>query len=688
MVEVISPRIATVTSAMALSDAQITSVRELLRKKLNESFDIEAVVDPSVLGGARIYVDGYLIDHTAKKQLSAIRSGVDKRIESGVVYESRYGGGIRAFDGADGSVASRIRAQVSSLILDEVGSYVPQPEIVETGVVYQVGDCIATVTGLYGAQSGELLEFQNGVYGIAMNLNTDSVGVVLMGTDAGIKEGDFVRLTGRVAEVPVGDALLGRVVDALGQPVDQKGPLDYTATRNIERVAPGVVERAEVSKPLQTGLKAIDAMVPIGRGQRELIIGDRQTGKTALCVDTILNQKDEGVLCIYVAIGQKASTVARVVKTLEDRGAMGYSTVVVSTASDPISLQYLAPYTGCAIGEQWMEEGKDVLIVYDDLSKHAVAYRALSLLLVRPPGREAYPGDVFYLHSRLLERAACLSPASGGGTMTALPIIETQAGDISAYIPTNVISITDGQIYLEAELFNHGIRPAINPGFSVSRVGGSAQIKAMRGLSGALRVELAQYRELASFSQFGSDLNQDTRDRLNHGERVVEVFKQMQYSPVPVEYQVIVLYMLTKRYFSEVHVEHVHMTERDLIRLIQREHSDIAREIKRTGVISPDLEERLKVVLEQFMRDRKAFMDYMRQNYSDIVDEISRNAQISADLRQRIRAVRREFVEYISVDDSAEEDETGAGTGADMGAGAGSGAGAGVNTGTGPGAGV
>ncbi len=633
MVGLIGADVATVTSAVALSGDQIQSVKKLLRKKLNSSFEIEVVIDPTVLGGLKIYAGGHLIDYTAKSQLRTMRADIDR------IAESQEGFGAGAF------------------ISGEIGAFRPKPNIAETGMVTQVGDCIATISGLQSAQSGELLRFDSGIYGIAMNLNFDSIGAVLMGSDAKVKEGDYVWLTGKVAEVPAGDAMTGRVVDALGQPVDQKGPIEYTVTRTIEKIAPGVVERAEVSKPLQTGIKAIDAMVPIGRGQRELVIGDRQTGKTALCVDTILNQKGEGVLCVYVAIGQKASTVARVVKTLEDRGAMEYTTVVVSTASDPISLQYLAPYTGCAIGEYWMEAGKDVLIVYDDLSKHAVAYRALSLLLVRPPGREAYPGDVFYLHSRLLERAACMSPRYGGGTMTALPIIETQAGDISAYIPTNVISITDGQIYLEAELFNHGIRPAINPGFSVSRVGGSAQIKAMRTLSGALRVELAQYRELSSFSQFGSDLNQDTRERLNHGERVVEIFKQAQYSPVPVEYQVIILYMLTKRYLSDTRVEHVHLTEREFTRHIQRNHGDIAREIKRTGEISPGLEARLKLVIEEFARDHKAFIDYVQVNYSDLADEISRNAQISADLRQRIRAVRDEYVEYKQKD---APDESGA----------------------------
>ena len=388
---------------------------------------------------------------------------------------------------------------------------------------------------------GELLEFPHEVYGMVMNLEEDNVGAVLLGDSANINEGDMVKTTGRVATVPVGDAMLGRVVNALGQPIDGKGPVNTDKIRPIERVASGVISRKSVDTPLQTGIKAIDSMVPIGRGQRELIIGDRQTGKTAIAIDTIINQKDQDVLCIYVAIGQKASTVANIVKTLEESGAMDYTTVVAATASELAPLQYIAPYAGCAIGEEWMESGKDVLIVYDDLTKHAAAYRTLSLLLRRPPGREAFPGDVFYLHSRLLERAAKLSDKLGGGSLTALPIIETQAGDVSAYIPTNVISITDGQIYLETEMFNSGFRPAVNPGLSVSRVGGSAQIKAMKKIAGPIRIELAQYRELAAFSQFGSDLDADTKRQLDQGERIREILKQDQYAPLPVWYQVIII---------------------------------------------------------------------------------------------------------------------------------------------------
>ena len=438
--------------------------------------------------------------------------------------------------------------EISSIIKQQIRAYSTKVDVAEAGSVIHVGDGIARVYGLTNAMSGELLEFPGELYGIALNLDEDSIGAVLLGPDATVKEGDPVKRTARIAEVPVGDGLMGRVVDPVGRPLDGKGTLKYTRTRVIERIAPGVIERKEVNVPLQTGIKAIDSMVPIGRGQRELIIGDRQTGKTTIVLDTIINQKNTGVRCVYVAIGQKASTVARIHRTLEEAGAMDYTTIVAANASDTAPMQYIAPYAGCAIGEEWMEEGKDVLVVYDDLSKHAVAYRALSLLLRRPPGREAYPGDVFYLHSRLLERAACLSDARGGGTLTALPIIETQAGDISAYIPTNVISITDGQIFLETELFNSGIRPAINPGLSVSRVGGAAQIKAMKQVAGPLRLELAQYRELAAFSQFGSDLSTDTMLQLRHGARIVEILKQPQGQPIPVEEQVLLLFATAVTY--------------------------------------------------------------------------------------------------------------------------------------------
>ncbi|MDR2572000.1 MAG: F0F1 ATP synthase subunit alpha [Oscillospiraceae bacterium] len=495
--------------------------------------------------------------------------------------------------------------EISSVIKQQIQSYSAKLDVSEAGSVIQVGDGIARVYGLENAMSGELLEFSNGVFGIAFNLDEDSIGVVLLGADNLVREGDIVKRTKRIAEVPVGDAMLGRVVSSLGEPVDGKGPIAYTKTRNIERVAPGVIEREEVNTPLQTGIKAIDSMIPIGRGQRELIIGDRQTGKTAICIDTIINQKGAGVYCIYVAIGQKVSTVARIVRILEEAGAMEYTTVVSASASDSSPMQYIAPCAGCAIGEEWMEEGKDVLVVYDDLSKHAVAYRALSLLLRRPPGREAYPGDVFYLHSRLLERAAKLSGERGGGSLTALPVIETQAGDISAYIPTNVISITDGQIYLETELFNNGIRPAINAGFSVSRVGGAAQIPAMKKMSGPLRIELAQYRELASFAQFGSDLSKDTLERLRHGERIVEILKQPQYQPLAVEQQVMILFLLTNKYFASVKVEQVQAASREFLAFVDERYHDIPTEIRETKVVSDELTGKLITAAEEFIKNFK-----------------------------------------------------------------------------------
>lgn len=490
--------------------------------------------------------------------------------------------------------------EISSVIKEQIKGYSAKLDVSEVDTVIQVGDGIARVYGLDNAMSGELLEFENGVYGMAQNLEEDNVGVVILGSDEGIKEGSSVKLTGRVAEVPVGDALIGRVVNALGQPIDEKGPINTTKARPIERVAPGVITRKSVDVPLQTGIKAIDAMVPIGRGQRELVIGDRQTGKTAICIDTIINQKGKNCICIYVAIGQKASTVARIVNTLEKTGAMDYSIVVSSTASDSATLQYIAPYSGVAMAEEYMENGKDVLIVYDDLSKHAVAYRAMSLLLKRPPGREAYPGDVFYLHSRLLERSARLDEKYGGGSITALPIIETQAGDVSAYIPTNVISITDGQIYLESELFNSGMRPAVNAGLSVSRVGGSAQIKAMKKVAGPIRMELAQYRELQSFSQFGSDLDKDTLDRLNHGKRVMEILKQPQYKTLEVEKEVVILYAVTNKYLDDVPVEKIADFERGFFEFMEQNHNNILIEIKETGVMSDKATEELKSAIESF----------------------------------------------------------------------------------------
>ena len=483
--------------------------------------------------------------------------------------------------------------EISSVIKEQIKRYAAQLEVADVGTVIQVADGIARIHGLDNAMQGELLEFPGEVYGMVLNLEEDNVGAVLLGNQKNINEGDTVKTTGRVVEVPVGDAMLGRVVNALGQPIDGKGPIETDRYRQIERVASGVISRKSVDTPLQTGIKAIDSMVPIGRGQRELIIGDRQTGKTAIAIDTIINQKGQNVKCIYVAIGQKASTVASLVKTLEEFGAMSYTTVVASTASELAPLQYIAPYAGCAIGEEWMEAGQDVLIVYDDLSKHAAAYRTLSLLLKRPPGREAYPGDVFYLHSRLLERAARLSDKLGGGSLTALPIIETQAGDVSAYIPTNVISITDGQIYLETEMFNSGFRPAINAGLSVSRVGGSAQIKAMKKIAAPIRVELAQYRELAAFAQFGSELDADTTEKLAQGERIREILKQPQYQPMPA----------TKKYLIDIPVEKILDFEKALFEYVDTKYPEVPEAIRTEKVISDETEAKLVKAIEECKAD-------------------------------------------------------------------------------------
>ena len=488
--------------------------------------------------------------------------------------------------------------EISAVIKEQIKNYKNQLEISDFGTVIQVGDGIARVYGLENCMSGELLEFPGNTYGMAMNLEEDNVGVVIMGSDREIKEGDIVKPTGKVAEVPVGDAMMGRVVNALGQPIDGKGPIVSSESRPIEYPAPGVLQRKSVNQPLQTGIKAIDSMIPIGRGQRELIIGDRQTGKTAIAIDTILNQKGEDVICIYVAIGQKKSTVAQLVQNLEDKGAMDYTIVVSATASDVAPLQYIAPYAGCAIGEYFMYQGKDVLIVYDDLSKHAVAYRAMSLLLRRPPGREAYPGDVFYLHSRLLERAAKLSDELGGGSITALPIIETQAGDVSAYIPTNVISITDGQIYLETELFFTGQRPAVNAGISVSRVGGNAQIKAMKKVASSVKLELAQYRELASFSQFGSDVDADTKARLDHGQVLMEILKQPQYQPIPVEKQVMIIYAAVNHVLDDIEVEQVKEFEHKLFEFMDTQYPHVGKAIRSEGVISEATDAQLKEAIE------------------------------------------------------------------------------------------
>ena len=493
--------------------------------------------------------------------------------------------------------------EISSVIKEQIARYKDRMEVSDVGTVIQVADGIARIHGLEKAMQGELLEFPGEVYGMVMNLEEDNVGAVLLGNQKNISEGDTVKTTGRVVEVPVGDEMLGRVVNSLGQPIDGKGPIATTKYRQIERVAAGVITRKSVDTPLQTGIKAIDSMVPIGRGQRELIIGDRQTGKTAIAIDTIINQKGQGVKCIYVAIGQKASTVASIVKTLEEFGAMAYTTVVASTASELAPLQYIAPYAGCAIGEEWMENGEDVLVIYDDLSKHATAYRTLSLLLRRPPGREAYPGDVFYLHSRLLERAVRMSEEYGGGSLTALPIIETQAGDVSAYIPTNVISITDGQIYLETEMFNAGFRPAVNAGLSVSRVGGAAQIKAMKKIAAPIRVELAQYRELAAFAQFGSELDDATKEKLAQGERIKEILKQPQYKPMPVEYQVIIIFAATRKYLLDVAVADITRFETELFEFLDGKYPEIPQAIKDEKVISDETEEKLVKAIEDFKKN-------------------------------------------------------------------------------------
>ena len=492
--------------------------------------------------------------------------------------------------------------EISSVIKEQIKRYAAQLEVADVGTVIQVADGIARIHGLDNAMQGELLEFPGEVYGMVLNLEEDNVGAVLLGSQKNINEGDTVKTTGRVVEVPVGDAMLGRVVNALGQPIDGKGPIQTSKYRQIERVASGVISRKSVDTPLQTGNKAIDSMVPIGRGQRELIIGDRQTGKTTIATDTILNQKGKDVICIYVAIGQKRSTVASLVENLEKNGAMAYTIVVAATASEASPLQYIVPYSGCAMGEYFMYQGKDVLIIYDDLSKHAVAYRALSLLIRRPPGREAYPGDVFYLHSRLLERAAKLDDEHGGGSMTALPIIETQAGDISAYIPTNVISITDGQIFLETELFHSGVMPAVNPGVSVSRVGGNAQIKAMKKVAGTLKLIYSQYRELQSFAQFGSDLDADTKARLEQGARIVEVLKQNQNAPVPVEKQVAILYAVTKGVLESVKVEDVNVYESGLYTYLDTDAAgvEVMQEIRSTGKLEQETEQKLRSVLDAY----------------------------------------------------------------------------------------
>lgn len=492
--------------------------------------------------------------------------------------------------------------EISSVIKAQIKKYESKLEAKDVGTIIQVGDGIARIHGLENCMAGELLEFPDDVYGMVLNLEEDNVGAVLLGSEQNIKEGDTVKRTERIVEVPVGEQLIGRVVNALGQSIDGKGPIKTEKFRPIEANAPGVIARKSVHQPLQTGIKAIDSMIPIGRGQRELIIGDRQTGKTAICIDTIINQKEENVICIYVSIGQKKSTIAQLVKTLEEHGAMDYTMIVSASASEAAPLQYIAPFAGCAMAEEFMYQGKDVLIMYDDLSKHAVAYRAMSLLLRRPPGREAYPGDVFYLHSRLLERAAKLNDELGGGSITALPIIETQAGDVSAYIPTNVISITDGQIYLEVELFNSGQRPAVNAGISVSRVGGDAQIKAMKKVAGKIKLELAQYRELAAFAQFGSELDKDTKDRLDQGQRLMEILKQSQYSPIRVENQVMIIYAAVNKHLKEIAVDALGRYEKELIEFMTNNHPEVGAAIKESGKLEEETENKLKLAIEEFNR--------------------------------------------------------------------------------------
>lgn len=499
--------------------------------------------------------------------------------------------------------------EISKLIKDQIRRYDEDLEIDETGTIITVGDGIALIYGLQNAMAGELLRFPRDVYGMVLNLEEEHVGAVLMGDDSNIREGDEVKRTGRIVEVPVGDGMLGRVVNALGQAIDGGEPIKSDKFRPVERVAPGVMTRKSVHQPIQTGLKIIDSMIPIGRGQRELIIGDRQTGKTAIAIDTIINQKENNVKCIYVAIGQKASTVAQIVEKLRSHGAMEYTTIVSSTASEPAPLQYIAPYAGCAIGEEWMENGDDVLIVYDDLSKHAVAYRTMSLLLKRPPGREAYPGDVFYLHSRLLERAAKLNDELGAGSLTALPIIETQAGDISAYIPTNVISITDGQIFLQTELFNSGVRPAVDSGLSVSRVGSAAQIKAMKQVSGSLKLELAQFREMQAFAKFGSDLDAATTETLAHGERLTKLLIQNQYDPLPVTHQVLSLFAAKNKFLKPVKVEDVQLYEKEMLKYMERNHADILTEIEEKQALDDALSAKIKDALQSFASEFKNMIE-------------------------------------------------------------------------------
>lgn len=571
-----------VTSATPLGEEELRKLRRKLTESVKQHYTLDLKVDPSLLGGMVIRIGDKVIDGSVRGRLSALQANLLKQKELP-------------------PEANDFRV-VAATVEKELAQSEAAAEVAEVGWVTEIGDGVARVRGLGSAMTGELVEFPGGTLGEVLNLDLDHVGVVLLGPDGHIKEGDLVRRTGRVVEVPVGMSLLGRVVDALGRPIDDRGPIKPDGFRPVEGPAPGIVDRQPVREPLQTGIKAIDSMVPIGRGQRELIIGDRQTGKTAIAIDTILNQKDKDVYCVYVSIGQKASSLAQLVQTLTDYGAMAYTVVVAATASESPTMQYLAPYAGCAIAEWFMYQGKHALVVYDDLSKHAVAYRTMSLLLRRPPGREAYPGDIFYLHSRLLERAAKLSDELGGGSLTALPIVETQAGDVSAYIPTNVISITDGQIYLDTDLFFAGVRPAINVGLSVSRVGGNAQIKAMKQVAGSLRLDLAQYRELAAFAKFGADLDKATQAKLRRGERLVEVLKQEQYQPLPVEDQVLVLYAAGKGYLDDLEVQDVAKCEQALLRYFRERHPDLRARIAREGKLTAELEAALQQACSEFLR--------------------------------------------------------------------------------------
>ena len=589
----------TVAAPGQLTEEQIARVEGKFSELLRQEVSLSLRVDPSLIGGLRVEIDGRLYDGTIKKQLTITDGNeeVDSSSEAGFEWLEKLGASDKKPGGISEEELNELEKRVRRMT-----AFRTRAEVVPSGSVLSVGDGIAHVSGLSGCRNNELLRFEGNKFGIAFNLESDNVGVILLDKTGGIEQGSHVEGTGRVVSVPVGEGLLGRVVDPLGRPIDGKEPIRAKRYRPVETEAPPIIERGAVNTPLQTGYIAVDSMVPIGRGQRELIIGDRQTGKTAIAVDTIINQKNTGVICIYVAIGQKASTIASVQKTLEENGAMEYTTIVAATASDTAPMQYIAPYAGCAMAEEFMYNGRDALIIYDDLSKHAVAYRAISLLLRRPPGREAYPGDVFYLHSRLLERAAKLSDRLGGGSMTALPIIETMAGDISAYIPTNVISITDGQIFLESELFNAGVRPAVNGGLSVSRVGGNAQTKAMRKVSGQLRLDLAQYRELAVFAQFGSDLDNATRDMLSQGEKLTELLKQGQYSPVPMAEQAVLLYVMTRGLATDLDVKQIADFKVKFIEFLRARYPQILLRIEQGGQMDEDTENSLITAAKDYFK--------------------------------------------------------------------------------------